>query len=219
MLIKSLWTCMRNELDSKQSPNVLAPIWICSYDKQNGFSTMKNLPRHWIWTCPASESDLWKSTSQTKRLWSAKVNCAMDCRVKTGVRQFIWCWWWLPVVVQEREDVSFCEVWMSILHLFLTKRKWFYENITSSLVSTLLKAALNNDSMFLSGILMSTTAEELKIEVSKSVGCLALNLGIRCLCLNISAAAAVTTARSWTTNHRTGRLSWPIRSQDLWRAK
>ena len=217
MLIKSLWTCMRNELDSKQSPNVLAPIWICSYDKQNGFSTMKDLPRHWIWTCPASESDLWKSTNQTKRLWSAKVNCAMDFRVKTGVRQFIWCWWWLPVVVQEREDVSFCEVWMSILHLFWQKEVDQNVNISCSLVSTLLKAALNNDSMFLSGILMSTTTEEHKIEVSRSVGWLVFSwwswnpMSV----LDISSAAAVTTAPSWATNHRTGRLSWPIRSQDL----
>ena len=52
----------------------------------------------------------------------------------------------------------------------------FYENITSSLVSTLLKAALNNDSMFLSGILMSTTTVELEIGVSRLVGWLALNL-------------------------------------------
>ena len=42
--------------------------------------------------------------------------------------------------------------------------------ISCFLVSTLLKAALNNDSMFLSGILMPTTTEELEIGVSISVG-------------------------------------------------
>ena len=76
----------------------------------------------------------------------------------------------LPVVVEERENVSFCEVWMSILHLFWQKEVDQYVNITRSLVSTLLKAALNKDSMFLSGILMSTTTEEHKIEVSRLVG-------------------------------------------------
>ena len=84
---------MTNELNSKQSPNVLAPISeyvqeYDSYDTKFFFNDERPTPSLNMNLSCFGINPL-KIRKSDEAALIRKVNCVMDCRVKTGVGQFI----------------------------------------------------------------------------------------------------------------------------------